>query len=310
MKDIIILFTPMHTGTHFVRMLLESHPEIGVAIGEDYRINSAFATNYVLAGNGMGWLDPAIDANRDRSSERMLMEYFRDILRGEIDKKAFQVALEFWQMSRSENKLPLRNGEHHVIRNRAEFQELGIDLAPKQERYLLFRGHCHEYAGCDLSKLTSAFKVVVTVRHPLLSILTAMRRNPPLRHEGLIDSFIQGMSCIFSLPDAFVFCTDLWRGRLNMMESVFTYLDLPPAPASQKYLAMSPTVNNTVAIGEKHRLHNYCLEFEHEAGFMNSLRQASEMVLRGECPALLEPHWTTIKDAGLLPHYKRLGYTL
>ncbi len=311
MKNVIILFTPTHTGTHFVRMLLEAHPAISTAIGEDYRIDSAFRAGYVLSGLGVGGVDPLLVGDRANGAERMLLEYFRDFLLENIDKSAFQRALEYWQTISSEKKLPMLHYERHLRNVQEEFRSVGIELAPKRERYLLYRGHCHgEYEAHDLSRLTRNFPVVVTVRHPLLSILTTMRRNPLHEHGALIESFVKAMQCVFKLDGAFFFCTDLWQTQAQRMASLFTFLDLPLCKEAEQFMTQRPRINCTVAKGEKHGKHNYCLAFEHPADFLGALEDARGMFEQGRLHPLLEPSWTLIQQVGLLAHYQRLGYSM
>ncbi len=309
-RKAIILFTPTHTGTHFLRMLLEAHPQIETAIGEDFRIDSQLRDDYVLTGRGAGWVDPPRDVRRDGSSERMLVEYFRDFLAGRLESCDFVDALAYWQRITAEAKLPLRNREHHFRRVREEFQSLGIELAPKSAGYLLFRGHCHsEHRDYDLRRLTQAFPVLVTVRHPMRSILSLMRRNPENQFAAIIDSFVTGLQCVLSLEGAFLFCTDLWQGQRDKMAEVFTALDLPLESAVERFMALSPRVNYTIAKGEPHGAHNYCLAHEHTPEMTQALCEARTQLDAGACPPLLQPYLDRMERDGLLSRLERLGYT-
>ena len=309
MLDTIVLFTPLHTGTHFVRMLLEAHPQIGLAIGEDYRIDPLFRPGYILAGEGKGSLDAVAHPGRYADSEQLLLKYFCDWLAGETDREPFQRSLESWPNLRSETTLPLTNGQRLGVQMRRQFAELGIDLESKHETYRLYRGHCHSsYATYDLTKLTAACKVVATVRHPLRSVITILRREPPANHEALIEDYLVSIKTVFSLSEAFLFCTDLWQQEPGNMGRAFEFLGLPITPAVRKFMELRPAVNHTVSKSDEHGVHNYCFEFEHRPEFLGALKEARQMLAGGQVHPLLQPYWARIEAAGVLPHYERLGY--
>ena len=153
--------------------------------------------------------------------------------------------------------------------------------------------------------------MVVSVRHPLLSILTAMRRNPPREHAALIESYVKAMQCVFKLDGAFFFCTDLWQAQPERMASLFEFLNLPlDGAVEQFHSACSVRINCTVAKGEKHGQHNYCPAFEHPPEFLTALDDARDMLEQGKLHPLLEPSWMKIQEAGLPAHYQRLGYRM
>ena len=100
-------------------------------------------------------------------------------------------------------------------------QDLGIELEPKQPLYRLFHGHCGpDYAGYSFRG--KEFRLVVTVRHPLLSILSNLRRDPKV-----LDDFLFAVEFVFRL-DAFFFCTDLWQNDQPRLLGVFSHFGLTP----------------------------------------------------------------------------------
>lgn len=308
-KHVVVLFTPRHTGTHFVRMLLESHPAISTAIGEDYRVHSELQLNYVLAGRGFGHEDPNLHPDHDRSSEPMLLDFFHAFLRGEVDKSYFLEAVGYWQFASSQRTLPRNHREHHLANVMLEFRELGIELAPKKEQYLLYRGHCHqEHIRYDLARLTNEMPVVATIRHPLRSILTILRREPQASHEAVIEDYIAACRCTLSLQKAFLFCTDLWQSAPSKMRSLFDFLGLSVADATEQFLSLRPKVNRTMSKHDRHGQHNYCLEFEHSPEFLGEISVASALLDGNIVHPLLIPYMSRIESTGLIPSYEALGY--
>lgn len=303
-KDIIFLFTPIHTGTHFVRMLLESHPAIGIAIGEDYRVDRKFRPNYVLTGNGKGTVNGPL-----RQAEPMLLEYFKSFLRGNGDGRRFRKAMENWKTISSERFWPLSNYDFHLEEVRREFLGLGITLPPKRERFLLFRGHCHqEYLAYDLSKLKERFHLVVTIRHPLLTILTILRRHLPSSWESDIEDYVSALRCVFSIENAFVFCTDLWQETPDKMESLLMFLGLQNQSATKEFLSTRPYVNKTVAKADTIRDKIYCFEYEHPPELLTTLSDAKRLLVENRLHPLLIPYWERIEHSGTLQHFERFGY--
>ncbi len=309
MNDAIILFTPTHTGTHFARMLLESHSEISTAIGEDYWIDADFRPNYTLAGRGMGWHDPTIRSGRDRGSERMLREYILDFIEGRIEKSRFVAALGYWQTISSERKLPLRNREHHLAQVANEFAEVGVRLSPKREQYLLYRAHCHRVdATRHLARLTKNFPVVVTVRHPLRAILTIMRREPREHHAGLIEDLLIALRVVLNMTSAYRVCVDLRPDEPERLADVFRFLGLSVEEQTRRFLAARPCINKTVAPGEKAATHNVCLEAAHASDFARTLSEARDALDRREMHPILRPHWKRAGELGLPPLLEESGY--
>jgi hypothetical protein len=303
-NNLIILFTPVHTGTHFVRMLLESHPAIGASIGEDYRIDRKFRPNHILSGSGTGSKD-----DHKRQDEPMLLEFFRNMLKGNGTEQAFLEALEYWQTISSEEIRPRKNYDYHLHEVVCRFRRLGITLAAKREQFLLYRGHCHrEYLAYDFSTLAKRSRLVTTIRNPLLSILTILRRQEPSRWKGDVDDYLAALQCIFSLENAFIFCTDLWQQMPEKMETLFLFLGLQIAPNTETYLAIRPVINKTREKSDRYGDMNCCLKHENPTQFHAMLSEAKQQLADNKLHTFLVPYWNQIRSSGLIPHFEKHGY--
>lgn len=80
MSEVVLLLTPIHTGTHFVRLLV-AHPSIRLASEEDYRIDPRLRPGTFLPGIGEGCYDETISPDRESDRGTMLIEYFEHGLR-------------------------------------------------------------------------------------------------------------------------------------------------------------------------------------------------------------------------------------
>jgi hypothetical protein len=208
-SDLIHLLTPQHTGTHFCRILMETHPDI-----------SACVYAAMLKENDQAF----------KIAER----YFQG-----------QAGLGEWaDFARSQ--LTAREQELD-IRVRADFGDLNVRVAEKTHpAYLLYHSHINRRLMKGASAESSRFthhKTVVTLRDPLLAIISALRRtNNGVQSAQIIVQAIQFAS---AMPNAFFFCTDLWRRDSEKALSLFDYLGLKPVAEARLLLAASPTVNGT-----------------------------------------------------------------
>ena len=104
---------------------MEAHPAISTAIGERLSHRCRIPGRICpIRYRRTGWIDPPVAVGRSRGSERMLLEYFRDFLRGIIDQGALRQALEYWQTITSEKKQPLLHRERHLLNVKEEFRSL------------------------------------------------------------------------------------------------------------------------------------------------------------------------------------------
>jgi len=295
MEQLIFLFTPQHTGTHFARMLLESHRHIDFCIFEDARIPVDLRRDYICRGEGV---EPGSDPR-----ERLLEYYVRDYYRGAITAAEFFRCLDCYAANRIEAAPAFTRGQLLARHRRQEFrQDLGIELEPKQPLYRLFHGHCGpDYAG--YSFCGKEFRLVVTVRHPLLSILSILRRDPKV-----LDDFLFALEFVFQL-DAFFSRTDLWQNDEPRLLGVFSHLGLTPGAPTLQYVGQRPVINRTLSAGEPHPVHNFRYQRAMAPGLARTLDDAKRLLTEeNRVHDLLRPCWDELVRRGLFEHYERLGY--
>ncbi|MBN8625805.1 MAG: hypothetical protein J0M17_09975 [Planctomycetes bacterium] len=233
--SLIYLLTPQHTGTHFTRMLLETHPEISLGVAESRRIDGEMRPDYCPSGNGHG---PHGTAN-----ERMLDEFAVRCMRGALEPAEFVRRVEYCLRQRSHAPPPRSFAEQLAATARHDFGQLGLELPPKTPRYLLFHGHAGpKLRGVDFS--ACPFQFVVTLRHPLLAVISALRRtNDPQVAEDLLQAF----DIVLDIRQAGFVCVDQTERLPADAERVFAMLNLTPHEATRRYLSAGPAVNRTIS---------------------------------------------------------------
>jgi hypothetical protein len=285
-------------------MLLESHPAIGPAIAEDCRIDREFRPNYVLAGYGRGSINDHM-----RRHEPMLLEFLRDFLQGNQDEQRFLDAMDYWKTISCEARHPRNNYQFYLHDRMCAFRKLGIVLEPKSNQFLLYRGHCHkEHLSYDLTRMTDQFYVVSSIRHPLLSVITILRRQDPSQWQSDFIDWLSAVRCIFSLKNAFIFCADLWQATPKKMESLFSYLGLQTSPATDAYISAHPIINKTREPADRTGDVDCCMNHENPAAFHAMLNDAKRLLAENQLHPFLMPYWDEIKNSDVLPHFEKSGY--
>jgi hypothetical protein len=208
-REIVFLMTPQHTGTHFCRMLLETHPRISPCLA---------AGNFPVhkeEQSAMNFLSGrcTLQEWKDAFSRRL----------GQIGAQKFDEAEGF-------------------------FNEFSIRIEPKPDpTHFLFHDHIHPpYVHRGFRMDTGNFeriKIVTAVRDPLLSVISALRRTPKgVEKSALI---LRGILFASRLTNVFHFCTDLWKDSPEKALGVFSYLGLDTPSAAREYLKKYPVINHT-----------------------------------------------------------------
>lgn len=311
MSDVILLLTPFHTGTHFVRLLLELHPAISFACAEDYRVDPALRPDYILPGQGAGWIDDSVGVYLQPHRGRMVYEYFEDVLYGRIAPGEFSALLKYRDSLFTEETFPWRACDYMALQMAGVYASLGIPLDTKQVQWQLYRGHWQEtFAGCDLRRKMEPFRVVTTIRHPLRSILSILRRHSPAEHASLISHYFASVRALLSLPDAFVFCTDLWQDTPAKMCNLFNHLELPITASIRQFLALRPRVNNTLTSDDQPNQVGYSYEYRHADDFSRNLNDARRALNDRAVHPVLRPYWDELRDCDLKNLIEGFGYDL
>jgi hypothetical protein len=134
----------------------------------------------------------------------------------------------------------------------------------------------------------------VTIRDPLLAVISALRRHDPEDPQDILAGLkhVSGKQ-----GECFYFCVDLWEGQREHALRLFSYLGLEVTREIHDYLARWPRQNEA----ERHEH----LIVDKSEGLAEARRWAMER--RGVHPAVQS--WADrIREAGLQPFYERLGY--
>ncbi|MDB5334824.1 MAG: hypothetical protein JWN70_443 [Planctomycetaceae bacterium] len=109
-----MLLTPIHTGTHFVRLLLESHPSISLASAEVCRIDPRLRPDLILPGLGEGCYDATVSPDRESDRGALLIEDFERVLQGQMPASEFCSVLKYRESLFAERIHPLRISKHSL----------------------------------------------------------------------------------------------------------------------------------------------------------------------------------------------------
>jgi hypothetical protein len=248
--DVILLLTVPHTGTHFVRLLLELHPAISF-----WRVGSQNVQGRTLRDwehlVSLGVLAPAA---------------LREMLRQAAPNDPT------WTILQAEQQ--------------------GITLPTKDPSRVLFHAHLGVH-----DRPPAGFRLVTTVRDPLLSVITSLRRYGRFGPAGPLA----GWTSLANWPReaCFWFCTDLWAsdGRHREALRLFEFLGLEPTAQIEQLVESWPPINAT---GPGNQMATVDRRFE----------EAKEMASRSN-PALhpvMRPWVDSLRATGIQPRLEELGY--
>ena len=191
-------------------------------------------------------------------------------------------------------------------RSRDQFKIIGIQPAEKRPRYLLFQGHAgHKY---DYARFNdSRFKFVVTLRHPLLSVISSLRRtnNPDVARD-----LLHGLAIVLSIPKAFFICVDLWEHEPLRYLNVFGFLGLEQEELPARYIELRPRINETIS---RHRRPSLLQEPENrqaDGATLVELQEARQMLIDGQIHPILREWQQYIRTLGIDDAMRRFGYSL
>jgi len=243
----IYFCTPQHTGTHFVRLLLELHPKISF-----WKCGRT-----EIAGRSMKEWQELHDAGAIS---------FRKLLR-----------------------IGVRCGADLPEWSRKEARELDIEIPEKHVEYDLVHSH-----AMRTTYWYPSLPTVVTVRDPLLAVISAIRRGELRPTENIIA----GIRHVAKKEgECFCLCVDLWEGRRELALRLFSYLGVTVTQEIHEYLSLWPAQNSA----ERHE--HLILDKSEELA--EARRWALER--KGVHPAVAS--WAEkIREAELQEFYERLGY--
>lgn len=207
---IILLATPQHTGTHYMRLLLELHPNI-----QHVKMMVCEYNNVRLA--------------------RFMVRYFGQ-------------KISYDELYNSVVNAEFRDGDIEFTHN--GLKSIGIIPDAKSSPLPFIHTHIFWYNMNDKKiysppdRPLNEFDVVYTVRDPMLSFVTAFRRSPV--PEITTGDILNGLKYIERYgSDGFIYATDLPEDRADAAIKVFDFLGLPHNDKCLKYVNANNPVNVT-----------------------------------------------------------------
>lgn len=246
--DWIYLCTPQHSGTHFVRFLLELHPEIDFwTCGRTLVERRSMHDWHVLAADGS-----------------ITAEEFAAVVR--------------------------RAGNDFAEWTQSEARRLGFQIPDKVSPRPLH--HAHYRTGRTFQRPYGP--TIITIRDPLLCVISALRRGSVDTANGLIETF--SFLAQLDSPDCFWFTTDLWQADRQRALGVFNFLHLQPTREVRRFVHEWPALNTTGdgRFAETDR---------------PELAEARSLAIAfGRVHPAIEPWAERIRQAGVQSLLERLGY--
>lgn len=243
----IYLCTPLHTGTHFLRVLLELHP----------RVSFWKCGRTVVDGRTMNdWHRLCKDG----------LISFRELIR---------------LGTRCNSDLPAWTER--------EVAKLGLRIPDKQVEFDLIHSH-----ALATTHWYPSLPTVISVRDPLLAIISGLRRNGS---DGA-ESIFSGVQFLAKRrSECFMFCVDLWKHHRERTLELFSYLGLEPTQEIYDYVAKWPSPN---AIED----HKHLLQDK-----SSDLAEARHLALHeGKVHSCVSVWADRLRRAGLQEFYESLGY--
>ena len=243
----IYLCTARHTGTHFLRVLLELHPKISF------------------------W-----KCDRTQVDGRPLAEWHQLHREAQISYRELLA-------------LGVRTPADLPEWTKQEAAKLRITIPPKQIESHLIHSHADRTTYWYPSLPT-----VVSIRDPLLAIISGLRRGGTDAAENILGGFRFLAS---GQDDCFFFCVDQWQSHRERALELLAYLDLEPTQEIYDYLACWPSPNAAEA---------------HEQLILDKspeLAEARRLSLQeGQVHPMVEPWAERLRAAGLQRFCESLGY--
>jgi hypothetical protein len=136
---------------------------------------------------------------------------------------------------------------------------------------------------------------VVSMRDPLLAIISGLRRRGPEVAEGIIA----GVRFLADKHnECFFFCVDQWQDHRERALALLSYLDLEPTQEIYDYVARWPSPN--AAEAHEHLIHDKS----------SHLAEARRLVLaENRVHPIVAPWAQRLRQAGLQEFCESLGYS-
>ncbi|MBI2477354.1 MAG: hypothetical protein HYV60_01490, partial [Planctomycetia bacterium] len=173
---------------------------------------------------------------------------------------------------------------------RQEAAKLRITIPAKQIESHLVHSH-----ATGTTYWYPSLPTVVSIRDPLLAIISSLRRGGTDAAENILAGFRFLSS---GQDDCFFFCVDQWQTHRERALELLSYLDLEPTQEMYDYLACWPSPN--AAEAHEHLIVDKSPE----------LAEARRLALQnGQVHSVMEPWAERLRAAGLQGFCESLGYS-
>ena len=250
--DWILLNTPQYTGTHFVRLLLELHPNVSFWKCDGMMVNGEILRVW-YARHKKGHI----------SFDRLV----------ELANKCIPTTVDW---------------------TRRQLDHLGIPLPDKTVSRMLVQIHLTHHQFWYPQP-----KMVVSIRDPLLSVITTMRRGAPRAGDAIVAAY--KFLGALDRECCFWFCTDLWADQREKALDLFDYLGLEPTEGIRDFVAAWPAIRSTME-GDYEREENDCSE---DPALLEARRLAVD---KERVHPIVEPWAEKLRSGGIQALMEDLGY--
>lgn len=284
----IFLYTGSCTGTMLARRLLETHPDVDACVLENLRVDLARQPGYTLAL-------PIHDGGKLPDGEAFFSTLNTAWLRGEIPTPELLSYYTHWKANVQVDSPAGR--PYNIVRASATHaaRELFGAAAPVSKACrLFFHDHMRLAHLTGVHRALADVDVVTTLRHPLLTVVSILRRAG---HEMPLWEFWSTFGQVYDLPNVVYFPIDVQRDADRLRRR----LDLRPSVNFETACAKDVVVNRTSATPRRHD--------SPERNPDPELHAARRLLIEeNRVHARLRGYWDYVRRQPWLRLYEAVGY--
>lgn len=287
----ILLYTGIHTGTHFAKMLLQMHSRVDFCAMDNDIVDLARQPGYAV--EPPGHTRPALRV--PPGGETVFGDLVLRWLRGELPTEEMVAYYGHWRSGMRLGPGVASPGRRRQAREiRRSLDEFGLRPVTKSARSRpLLHDHMRaHHVGCSYAGLQEA-DVVVTLRHPLLTVLSVRRIASD--KDSDIWQFWHCFEHCWNLPGLHYLPIDRPADHAALLRR----LGLPPEDRFLAAAEINPAINRTTeakARGDPRRLDP------------ELLRAKRMLIEENKLHPLLRPYWNHCRRMQFLRLFEFFGY--